>query len=133
PQDSISRRRIVNVPAHGLGDKSVAVMTDYAAAHEWDFLTACGDADAVTGLTPKAKEAFKDLAILINDYRESAERLPVAELAELVLKKAGYMESLNDGSLTAGDRIENVQEFLGVARGFGTTALEEFLSDISLV
>jgi DNA helicase-2/ATP-dependent DNA helicase PcrA len=70
---------------------------------------------------------------MINDFRESAERLPVAELAELILKKAGYLDSLNDGSLTAGDRIENVQEFLGVARGFGTTALEEFLSDISLV
>ncbi len=133
PQDSISWRRIVNVPARGLGDKSLAVITDYATARDWDLLTACGDADAIEGLTPKAKAAFKDFAIMINDFRESAERLPVAELAELILKKAGYLDSLNDGSLTAGDRIENVQEFLGVARGFGTTALEEFLSDISLV
>ena len=133
PQDSISWRRVVNLPARGLGDKSLSVMVDYAASRDWDLLTACGDADEVPGLTPKARLAFKDFAILINDFRESAERLPVAELAELVLKKTGYMELLNDGSLTAGDRIENVQEFLGVARGFGTTALEEFLSDISLV
>ncbi|MEI7818747.1 MAG: 3'-5' exonuclease, partial [bacterium] len=37
------------------------------------------------------------------------------------------------GSQSGADRVENVQEFLGVARGFGTTALEEFLADISLV
>lgn len=133
PQDEVSWRRIVNVPARGLGDKSLAVLADYAAAHDEDLLTVCAEAEKVPGLTPRAKAAFADFAILINDFRESSERLPVAELAELVLKKTGYMDALNDGSLTATDRIENVQEFLGVARGFGTTALEEFLSEISLV
>jgi DNA helicase-2/ATP-dependent DNA helicase PcrA len=133
PQDTVSWRRIVNVPARGLGDKSLAVMSDYAALHDLDILTACASAAEVPGLTPKAKAAYEDFAALIHDFRESSERLPVAELAELILKKTGYLDALNDGSLTAGDRIENVQEFLGVARGFGTTALEEFLSEISLV
>lgn len=133
PQDTVSWRRIVNVPARGLGDKSLSVMGDYAALHDLDILTACASAAEVPGLTPKAKAAFEDFAALINDFREASERLPVAELAELVLKKTGYLDALNDGSLTAGDRLENVQEFLGVARGFGSTALEEFLSEISLV
>ncbi len=133
PQDEVSWRRIVNVPARGLGDKSLAVMAEYASAHNQDLLTSCAEAEQVPGLTPRAKAAFHDFAVLIHDFREASERLPVAELAELVLKKTGYMEALDDGSLTATDRIENVQEFLGVARGFGTTALEEFLSEISLV
>jgi DNA helicase-2/ATP-dependent DNA helicase PcrA len=133
PQDTVSWRRIVNVPARGLGDKSLAVMSDYASLHDLDILTACASAGEIPGLTPKAKAAFEGFATLIHDFRESSERLPVAELAELILKKTGYLDALNDGSLTAGDRIENVQEFLGVARGFGTTALEEFLSEISLV
>ncbi len=133
PQDAVSWRRIVNVPARGLGDKSLAVMADYAAAHDVDLLTACAEPELVLGMTARAKAAFADFATLIHDFRESSERLPVAELAELVLKKTGYLDALNDGSLTATDRIENVQEFLGVARGFGSTALEEFLSEISLV
>lgn len=133
PQDSVSWRRVVNVPVRGLGDKSLAVMTDYAAVQGRDLLVACGQAEDIPGLTPKARRAFQDFAILINDFRESAERLPVAELVELVLKKTGYLQALDDGSLTATDRVENVQEFLGVAKGFGTTSLEEFLSDISLV
>lgn len=133
PLDTVSWRRIVNVPARGLGEKSLAVMSEYAALHDMSLLEACQKATEVTGLTPKAKLAFANFAILINDFRDSAERLPVAELAELILKKTGYLDALNDGSLTAGDRLENVQEFLGVAKGFGTTALEEFLSDISLV
>ncbi len=133
PQDSVSWRRVVNVPARGLGDKSLAVMTDYAALHGHDLLTACGQAEDIPGLTPKARRAFQDFAILINDFRESAQRLPVAELVELMLKKSGYLEALDDGSLTATDRVENVQEFLGVAKGFGTTSVEEFLSDISLM
>lgn len=133
PQDGVSWRRIVNIPARGLGDKSLSVMTDYAASRGIDLLEASAGAQEVPGLTPKAKLAFANFAVLIADFREAAERLPVAELAELILKKTGYLDALNDGSLTAGDRIENVQEFLGVARGFGSTALEEFLSDISLV
>lgn len=133
PQDSVSWRRIVNIPVRGLGDKSIAVMVDYAETNDYDLLTACGDAADVPGLTPKARQSFQDFAVLINDFRASAERLPVGELIELVLKKTGYLSSLDDGSLTATDRVENVQEFLGVARGFGTTPLEEFLSDISLV
>jgi DNA helicase-2/ATP-dependent DNA helicase PcrA len=133
PRDTVSWRRIVNVPARGLGDKSLAVMADYVALHDLDILTACSQADQVPGLTPKAKASYMGFATLILDFREASQRLPVAELAELILKKTGYMDALNDGSLTAGDRIENVQEFLGVARGFGTTALEEFLSEISLV
>lgn len=133
PQDKVSWRRVVNIPARGLGEKSLAVMSDYAAKEDIDLLTACAMAADVPGLTPKAKASFEQFATLIHDFRESSERLPVAELAELVLKKTGYLDALNDGSLTAGDRIENVQEFLGVARGFGSTALEEFLSDISLV
>jgi DNA helicase-2/ATP-dependent DNA helicase PcrA len=133
PRDTVSWRRIVNVPARGLGDKSLAVMADYVELHNLDILTACSQADQVPGLTPKAKSAYVSFATLIRDFRDASERLPIAELAELILKKTGYMDALNDGSLTAGDRIENVQEFLGVARGFGTTVLEEFLSEISLV
>ncbi|MCC7543471.1 UvrD-helicase domain-containing protein [bacterium] len=136
PQDSVSWRRIVNVPARGLGDRSLAVMSDYAMAHGLDLLEACRRTDDVAGLTPKAKVAFADFAVLIADFRESAERLPVAELAELIVKKSGYLDAIekeNKGALTGADRLENVQEFLGVAKGFGTTALEEFLSDISLV
>ena len=136
PQDSISWRRIVNLPARGLGDKSLAVLTDYATAQDLDLLTACSLADEIPGLMPKARQALSDFAVLINDFRESSERLPVAELAELVLKKTGYLDALEldtKGKLTALDRQENIQEFLGVARGFGSTALEEFLGEISLV
>jgi len=136
PQDSVSWRRVVNVPARGLGDKSLAVMSDFATNAGIDLLAACQRSADVPGLTPRARAAFLDFAVLIADFRESAERLPVAELAELVLKKSGYLDALqheNKGALTGADRVENVQEFLGVARGFGTTALEEFLADISLV
>ncbi len=136
PQDIVSWRRIVNVPARGLGDKSLAVMSDFATAQGLDLLEACRQAADVAGLTPKARVAFADFAILIADFRDAAERLPVAELAELILKKSGYLDAIekeNTGTLTGADRLENVQEFLGVAKGFGTTALEEFLSDISLV
>lgn len=136
PQDSVSWRRIVNVPARGLGDKSLAVMSDFATAQGLDLLEACRQEAEVAGLTPKARVAFADFAILITDFRDAAERLPVAELAELILKKSGYLDAIekeNTGTLTGADRLENVQEFLGVAKGFGTTALEEFLSDISLV
>ncbi|MEI7819232.1 MAG: UvrD-helicase domain-containing protein, partial [bacterium] len=94
PQDSVSWRRIVNVPARGLGDKSLAVMSDYATSQEIGLLEACQNSADVPGLTPRAKSAFLDFAKLILEFREVAERLPIAELAELILRKTGYLDVL---------------------------------------
>jgi DNA helicase-2/ATP-dependent DNA helicase PcrA len=52
-------------------------------------------------------------------------------MIRLVLKKTDYLNWLDDGSVTAEARIENVNELLSVAKEF--TNLAEFLEEVALV
>ena len=59
------------------------------------------------------------------------------ELVEAVLKRSGYLESLEaERTVEAAGRIENMEELVGVAREYAASgdqpALAEFLQEISL-
>jgi DNA helicase II / ATP-dependent DNA helicase PcrA len=69
---------------------------------------------------------------------ELADAVPVAELAEAVLDRTGYQESLEDSTdLQDVSRVENLKELVSVAREFDGShedgTLAEFLEQVSLV
>src|SRR5581483_10863745 len=75
---------------------------------------------------------------LIDELRALAETGPVAELAEAVLDRTGYVEALESSNdLQDASRVENLEELVSVAREFDESAeegtLAEFLERVSLV
>ena len=75
------------------------------------------------------------------DFIESArikkETLSISEFIKYVLKKSGYLKSLEDeNTIEAENRIENLEEFLNVAIEFekeeAENTLQEFLESITL-
>lgn len=78
------------------------------------------NADQSSNLTPRAAQSLKLFGQLILSLRKSSQTLSVAQLLELIIKKSGYLDYLDDGSVLAGDRIENVKELLSVAEEFGS-------------
>jgi DNA helicase-2/ATP-dependent DNA helicase PcrA len=74
---------------------------------------------------------------MIESLMASAHELEVPELIEAVLQRSGYMESLEaERTIEAQGRIENLQEFVSVAREWREqaedTTLSSFLQEISL-
>jgi DNA helicase-2/ATP-dependent DNA helicase PcrA len=57
----------------------------------------------------------------------------VGRLLDLVIKRSGFLTYLDDGSIQAADRIENVKELLSVAEGYDEATLETFLEEIALI
>jgi hypothetical protein len=120
PGDEVSLRRVLNVPRRGIGDraeKSVATMA------KWDrtsFAAALARPRDVPGLSPRvvcAIEAFNDL---LTGLRADADAgVPVADIAEAVLERSGYLAELEVSSnpRDAG-RIENLKELVAMAREF---------------
>jgi DNA helicase-2/ATP-dependent DNA helicase PcrA len=144
PDDIVSFGRIINLPPRGLGDTSLARLESWRQGARSDLdrsteipvmslLEACRNADRCPGLQPRAVNALQNFAILIDGLRAEAQKTPVGPLLNLVIKRSGYLDYLDDGSIPAADRIENVKELLSVAESYNEVTLEGFLEEIALI
>jgi DNA helicase-2/ATP-dependent DNA helicase PcrA len=151
PDDMVSFARIINLPPRGLGDVSLQRLENWrmsqarlttpqdadadelAASTAVPLLEACRRADEIPGLQGKAVAALQAFARLIDDLRKEAQTGSVGVLLNLVIKRSGYLAFLDDGSIQAADRIENVKELLSVAEGYNELSLETFLEETALI
>ena len=133
PNDLVSFNRIVNLPPRGLGQKSLQIFTDYSAKYEIPILECLAQASVIDGLSSKAANSFASFARLINELQEASKTLVVSDLIELVINRSGYIDYLDDGSISSSERVENVRELLSVAKEYNNLSLEEFLTEISLI
>ncbi|MFB9253888.1 DNA helicase PcrA [Sphaerisporangium melleum] len=136
PADTVSLRRILNVPKRGIGDRAEAMIEAFALRERVPFYEAMGRADEAPGLATRSLNAIKEFAALLEELR--GKELPISELAEEILTATGYRTELE----TSGDpqdesRLENLNELISVAQEFeganpdGT--LVDFLEQVSLV
>jgi DNA helicase-2/ATP-dependent DNA helicase PcrA len=138
PADAVGLQRIINVPRRGIGDTTLARLSDYAAEHGVTLFDAVSGADSVPGLTARARHQLDGLAALIFNLTAQGPSLPVAKLIEKVMNDSGYMTELeNEQTPQAEARIENLRELLSVAKEFSAgdieDTLENFLSHVALV
>ncbi len=138
PDDAVSFGRIINVPARGLGDVTLQRLEQWRAnaagtARPTNLLDASRTADQIPGLQARAAVALKAFADLIDELRTKSTSLDPAALLDLTLKRSGYLASLDDGSISAADRIENVKELLSVAETYNGLGLQAFLEEIALI
>ncbi len=142
PQDDLSFRRIVNSPKRGIGATSLAKLSDFAEVYQLSLLEA-SEQISVSPLSGKAAKALEKFATTIEELRKMQEFLSISEFVEQVIEKTGYLASLEkQHTMEADARIENIQEFISVAKQFEQERLEEesedspllqFLTDLSLV
>ncbi len=133
PSDRASFLRVVNVPTRGLGDVSVQRFFDWQAGNDLTLLQALEHAETATGLTPKARKSFADLGEMLARLKEASESMGLPELLDVLIKRIGYLDHLNDGSLLAEDRTENVKELVSVAREYADLGLAGFLEEVALI
>ncbi len=138
PADEVSLRRVLNVPKRGIGDRAEEYLAAFAQRERITFAQALGRLADVPGLAARSASAIAGFNTLIDGLRELAETVPVADLAEAVLDRTGYITSLESSSdLQDASRVENLEELVSVAREFdGATeggTLSEFLEQVSLV
>jgi DNA helicase II / ATP-dependent DNA helicase PcrA len=138
PADEVSLRRVLNVPKRGIGDRAEEYVAAFAQRERITFAQALARPADVPGLAARSANAIGGFNALIGELRDLAESGPVAELAEAVLDRTGYQESLESSSdLQDASRVENLKELVSVAREFDGShpegTLAEFLEQVSLV
>jgi DNA helicase-2/ATP-dependent DNA helicase PcrA len=133
PADRASFLRIVNVPARGLGAVSVQRFLDWQATSGLGLTDALLQIDLCTTLTPKARAAFGVLGVLLQDMANQVEKISLPELIDLVMRRTGYEQHLDDGSLQAEERLQNVRELISVAKEYEALGLAGFLEEVALI
>ena len=142
PEDTVSLRRILNVPKRGIGDRAEACVEAYAARERISFWQALRRPEDVPGMATRSINAVREFVALLEELREAAASLTPADLVDQVLVKSGYLAELEASKDPQDEtRIENLKEFEAVAREFeerldGESAegrLVDFLEQVALV
>ncbi len=142
PYDSVSLRRIINVPGRGLGSKTIEELERWAAgmgltSYEALLAMLAGDPRAEKApFTTRGRQALLSFISLMEELREASNRLPLGELIELTIKRSGYLEFLQDNTEEGEERLANIQELASVAEDYlemePQAALNSFLEETAL-
>ena len=124
--DNVSLERIINVPRRGIGAKTISNLYDKS------YLFNVSLYDAIDS----GKElVFKNM---IEELKSIKDTMSLVEFIDLVLDKSGLRKELVDEkTLEADIRLENLEEFKSVAKSFedemGVVSLDDFLLNVSLI
>ncbi|MBC7746955.1 UvrD-helicase domain-containing protein [Pedobacter sp.] len=133
PQDRPSFNRIVNVPTRGLGAKSVDVFLTWQSQTSMSIIEALGSIDLCSGLTPRARSAFRELGEALTRLSAEMESTPLSHMIEMIIKRFDYLGFLDDGSALAEDRQANVRELVSDAKERQDLDVPGYLEEIALI
>lgn len=130
PNDRLSFARIVNLPKRGVGAVSVAKFLDWNDQQDQTIIEGLLAVEAAESLTSRAKKPLKELGVLLTKLQQNIDGSP-AELLQDIIDKTGYGDFINDGSIQAEERLENLGVLMAEARAYVDVAT--FLEDMALM
>lgn len=154
PHDSVSLRRVINVPARGIGKSSLESLGGLELSEEADSPSLLADlqppvsADSLwarlvhavehRSLAPRACASLSVFRDLLKDLTAMATESTVSILLGKVIDRSGYLQDLrNERSTEAESRIENLMELVSAAREYEAynpePSLAGFVDQLSLL
>ena len=139
PTDTVSLRRILNVPRRGIGDRAEACVTALASQNRITFWEALRGAAQAPGMNTRSLNAINAFVTLIDDLQMLVDSgAPADDVLEAVLSRSGYLEELEESTDPQDEtRVENLAELVAVAREFTDDnpagSLGDFLERVALV
>jgi DNA helicase-2/ATP-dependent DNA helicase PcrA len=136
PRDSVSLRRVINVPPRGIGKVTVDKIAAHAEMRGIPLYDAVGEVLATGLLSGAAGSKVKQFFALAEDLRGLAATSSIAELIRELIRRTNFLEQYG----TAGEdemRRQNIQEVITAADDFEEraqdTSLMSFLDQTALM
>jgi DNA helicase-2/ATP-dependent DNA helicase PcrA len=150
PADGLSFERVVNVPARGIGQKTVSDLNVWAArlavplfqvtklaAEGTEEIGGDGRIAPVVPMATRPRSLVGKFVAVIEGAQERLADATLAETIESLLERVEYKDHLVDGSEEGNDRWQNVQELVTKLHDYdnmpGEAALRSFLEEAALV
>ena len=127
PNDSMSVRRIINVPSRGIGATTLDRLMNFAAREGIRLFEALQRVDEITTINRGLQAKVKRFTKIFDDF--DASMLP-ADALDYVLKVTGYLKNLEtQKTIEAQNRVENIEELINAVIEYEQNAPEPTLSD----
>jgi DNA helicase-2/ATP-dependent DNA helicase PcrA len=139
PRDTVSLLRIINVPQRGIGERTIAQLTEWASSKnmsQYQALKSLAVSQDNTPFNARSARLLADFFNMIDGLEKQSHEMKLDELFDMVIAKTGYknyIKSLPDDE----DRWDNIQELRSVAKQYADyepgEALSAFLEGVTLV
>jgi DNA helicase-2/ATP-dependent DNA helicase PcrA len=137
--DEASLDRVINVPARGIGDKTltnlhlVARQQGLSAGAVLLDLARGSNSPYWEGFSARAAAPLADFAGMLANWRAALPIATITELFDRIATDIGYQSYLDDGTEEGAERWENVSELRRLTQDYATRTLDEFLQDVALI
>ena len=149
--DVVAFERVINVPARGIGEKTIAALRAAIAAGAGAVEASATEAGAVSAepaeaaergtfwgaltlaaeggleIAPRTRAALAEFVAFVTAMRARIGVLALPELLDAVLERSGYRAMLADGSEEGEDRWNNLLELRSVTTRYDDLAPEDAL------
>ena len=124
PEDTVSLRRILNVPKRGIGDKAEELVASWAERQRISFAAALRQAERIPGMATRSQRCIAAFVAILEGLEELVEGgAETAEILEAVYARTGYTAELEASEDPQdGSRLDNLAELVTVAREFAGDA-----------
>jgi len=139
PADSVSLRRIINVPARGIGATTLRAIEEEMNLTGRSFWEVLSRSDQLSQIQKPTRKKLADFVALILGLQAERDTMSVTDLAQAMLDRTGLLRELEAENDI--DRVENVKELISTTRQYESEALQMgetpslggFLENVSLV
>ncbi|MCG9132025.1 DNA helicase PcrA [Candidatus Poribacteria bacterium] len=127
PNDSMSVRRVINVPSRGIGATTLERLMDFAATEDITLFEAVQRVDEISTINRGLQTKVRRFAEIFDEF--DATVFP-ADALDYVLKVTGYLKNLkSQNSIEAQNRVENIEELINAVIEYEQNEPEPSLSD----
>ncbi len=138
PADSVSLKRIVNVPVRGIGKSSLEKVEAYCGQHGLSLLEGLRQAESKNLVSTGPGKKIAQFVALMDQLHTIYEERAAAEFLNEILARTGYMAKLEkEKTVENQSRLENLNELYSAVEQFSEThpenSLREFLDTTALV
>jgi len=137
PNDTDSLLRIINVPSRKIGNTTIQKLQAFALGRSLTLAEVLKHINMVTELPEPTQNRLARFWELVGGWQAQAQKVPVSELIEKVIKAIDYKGFLVDGTDEGEMRFENVMELASVASKYDglepIASLASFLEEVALV
>jgi len=137
PRDDVACRRVINVPARSIGDRSVERLAEWASGRGVPLLEAARSNEARASIRGPARRGIAAFAELMDRLADLAGQ-PASRALEAVIEETDYLDWLSRGGEDDPvNREENVEELLTHTATWDAEnpdgGLRGFLEEVALV
>ncbi len=137
PNDGASLERVINVPARGIGEKSLAAFRMWSADNGWSYARALHEAASGASLPfgGRAAKSLVGFATQLEVWQRVAQNEPLDVLFDIVMSETGYglhLREISDTMEEAEERMGNVAALRGYLADSRDMPLRDYLEQTAL-